>query len=215
MSLSDWLYPGNPKRREKVIRRSQELLELMKNNFRATNSLSEIVNKHLGSSFDPIALDERATVKENCEVMIERVNQIQAKVEEVNEELKNKLDPAMYEQLQKMSFHDLKTLSVAQKRVISSTCQVSAAIIVTVLMKKIRVLTNITSTCVRVVGGMIATFVVGLLIDLIASAIIGHYERKHLEEALEDHEKVLVEFRPASEQYQDAIAEVKAVIAFL
>ncbi len=100
MSLSDLLYPRNPERRENVIRKSQELIDLMKDNFDVTNDLTEIVNKHLYSSFSPITLDEKATVKQNCDVMIERVNQIQAKVEEVDEELKKKLDPNLYESLQ-------------------------------------------------------------------------------------------------------------------
>ncbi len=100
MSWSDLLYSGNPERREKVIRKSQELIDLMKDNFDVTNDLTEIVNKHLYSSFSPITPDEKATVKQNCDVMIERVNQIQAKVEEVDEELKKKLDPNLYESLQ-------------------------------------------------------------------------------------------------------------------
>ncbi len=100
MALSDWLYPGNPERREKVIRKSQELIDLMRSNFDATNDLTEIVNKHLYASFSLITLDEKATIKQNCDVMTERMNQIQAKVEEVDEELKKKLDPNLYESLQ-------------------------------------------------------------------------------------------------------------------
>ncbi|KAK2910795.1 hypothetical protein Q8A67_002928 [Cirrhinus molitorella] len=113
MSLSDVLFHGNPERREKIIRKSQELIELMKSNFEATNSLTEIVNQHLGSSFRPITLNEKATVKENCDVMIKHVNQIQAKVEQVDKELKEKLDPTLYERLQKIPLHGFKNIPAA------------------------------------------------------------------------------------------------------
>uniref|UniRef100_A0A673KZ79 Single-pass membrane protein with coiled-coil domains 3 n=1 Tax=Sinocyclocheilus rhinocerous TaxID=307959 RepID=A0A673KZ79_9TELE len=208
MSLGDVLFPGNPERREKVIRRSQELIELMKSNFRATNSLTEIVNKHLHSSFSPITLNEKATVKENCDVMIKRVNQIQAKVEEVDEELKKKLEPTVYESLQKMSLQDFKKLSAVVKVAIKSVCQIAAAVIVKYLMKNIRILTNITCTCAKVAVGTFASIVLGVLIDVIISAIVGHIERAKLESALAEYEEALKTFRPASKEYEMAIYEV-------
>jgi len=99
MSWSDIFYPGNPERRERLIRKHQELLHLMKGNFRATNQLIETLNEHLHLSFSPIALDEKATVKENCEVIIGRIHEIQAEVEKIDQHLKEKLEPKLYEKL--------------------------------------------------------------------------------------------------------------------
>lgn len=215
MSLSDLLYPGNPERREKVIRKSQELIALIRNNFEATNCLTEIVNKHLDSSFSPITLDEKATVKENCDVMIGRVNQIQAKVEEVDEKLKKKLEPTLYESLQKMSLQGFSNMSAVAKRAVSLVCQISAAVLVTYLMKNIQILTNITSTCCKVAVGLCATIAIGLLVDLIVSAIWGHIERGKLEAALAEYDKTLAEFRPASIEYEKAIYKVMGILEFL
>ncbi len=103
MSLSDLLYPRNPERRENVIRKSQELIDLIRSNFDATNDLTEIVNKHLYASFSLITLDEKVTIKQNCDVIIERMNQIQAKVKKTDEKLKKKLEPNLYESLQHVS----------------------------------------------------------------------------------------------------------------
>ncbi|KAL1273540.1 hypothetical protein QQF64_026354 [Cirrhinus molitorella] len=212
MSLSDLLYPGNRERREKLIRKSQELIELMKSNFEATNSLTEIVNKNLGSSFRPITLDEKATVKENCDVMIERMNQIQAKVEQVDKELKEKLDPTLYEHLQKIPLHGFKNIPAGVKFAIRAVCQISAFVLVAYLMTKIEILKNITSVwCVIGIGlgGMVVAVLIGLAVDLTISAILGYYERDKLEAALAEYDKVLKTFRPASKEYQEAIYEVK------
>ncbi|KAL1273537.1 hypothetical protein QQF64_026351 [Cirrhinus molitorella] len=212
MSLSDVLFPGNPERREKLIRKSQELIELMKSNFEATNSLTEIVNKNLGSSFRPITLNEKATVKENCDVMIERVNQIQAKVEQVDKELKEKLDPTLYEHLQKIPLHGFKNIPAGVKGAIGAVCQISAFVLVAYLMKKTEILKNITSVWYKIgisLGGMVVSVLLGLVVDLIISAIAGAVERDKLEAALAEYDKVLKTFRPASKEYQEAIYEVK------
>lgn len=38
---------------------------------------------HLGLSFSPITVNEKATVKENCEIIIKRIHEIQAEVEKI------------------------------------------------------------------------------------------------------------------------------------
>ncbi len=215
MALSDVFYPGNPERREKIIRKSQELIDLMKRNFETTNSLIEIVNEHLDSSFSPITLNEKATIKENCDVMIERVNQIQAKVEEVDEELQRKLEPTLYESLQHASLQDLNNVSADVKYAISSVCQLPAAVLVMRLKKVMTVLIGITCTCAIYSVGIFAAFLFGLAVDAVVSAILGHIEQGKLETALAEYEEALAEFRPASKQYQEAIYEVRFILQFL
>ncbi|XP_026119873.1 single-pass membrane and coiled-coil domain-containing protein 3-like [Carassius auratus] len=188
MSWSVIFYPGNPERRERLIRKSQELRELMKNNFRATNQLIEALKEHLGLSFRPVALNEKATVKENCDVIIERIHEIQAEVEKIDQKMKAKLEPTLYEKLKKMSLSvpDYQLLSGS----VGAVCGVagSAAVIA------------------------VAAVVVGVLfmgIDMIISAILGGIERDQLERALEEYDRALEEFRPASEKYQDSITYVR------
>ncbi|XP_026105486.1 single-pass membrane and coiled-coil domain-containing protein 3-like [Carassius auratus] len=213
MSWSDLFYPGIPERRERLIRKSQELRELMKNNFRATNQLIEALKEHLGLSFRPVALNEKATVKENCDVIIERIHEIQAEVEKIDQKMKAKLEPTLYEKLKKMSLSvpDYQLLSGS----VGAVCGVagSAAVIaVGWLITNGYILTNITLTFGIIATGIMATVVVGVLfmgIDMIISAILGGIERDQLERALEEYDRALEEFRPASEKYQDSITYVR------
>uniref|UniRef100_A0A673JBS8 Single-pass membrane protein with coiled-coil domains 3 n=1 Tax=Sinocyclocheilus rhinocerous TaxID=307959 RepID=A0A673JBS8_9TELE len=213
MSWSVIFYPGNPERRERLIRKSQELRELMKNNFRATNQLIEALKEHLGLSFRPVALNEKTTVKENCDVIIERIREIQAKVEKIDQQMKAKLEPTLYEKLKNMSLsvHDYQLFS----GVVSAVCGVAgtaAVVAVGWLIKNGKILTNMRSTFGLIGTGIMAAVVVGVLfmgIDMIIGAILGGIERDQLERALEEYDRALEEFRPASEIYQDSITYIK------
>ncbi|XP_048012568.1 single-pass membrane and coiled-coil domain-containing protein 3-like isoform X1 [Megalobrama amblycephala] len=218
MSWSDLFYPGNPERREQLIRKSQEVHELMKNNFRATNQLSEALNKHLGLSFSPIALNESATVKENCDVIIQRIREIQAEVLKIDEKLKEKLEPALYEKLKNMSLSvpDFQLVSSAVHAVCGVAAIASTAAVVTELIvwliNNINILTDMSETFHQIGIAVIATVTLGVFfagIDMIAQAFIGSIERDELEKALEEYDKALEEFRPASEKYQDNIIYVR------
>ncbi|KAL1250473.1 hypothetical protein QQF64_018269 [Cirrhinus molitorella] len=213
MPWSDIFYPGNPERRERLIRKSQELRELMKNNFRATNQLIETLNKYLGSSFGLIALNEKATVKENCDVIIERIREIQAEVQKIDLQMKKQLEPTLYVKLKNMS------LSVRDYRRVSSVftavCGLAGsavAIAVGWLIKNAYILTNMTVTFGLIATGIMATVVVGVLfmgVDMLFGAILGNIERNQLERALEEYDRALEQFRPASEKYQDSITYVR------
>ncbi|XP_073688689.1 single-pass membrane and coiled-coil domain-containing protein 3-like [Garra rufa] len=170
MSWSDIFYPGNPERRERLQRKHQKLLDLMKNNFHATNQLIETLEKHFGWSFSPISLNEEATVKENCDVIIERIREIQAKVEKIDTQLKEKLEPTLYEKLKNMNL-------------------------------SVKVHTLALGTALLGVG----IFPIGMIIG----AVAGSTERNQLERDLEEYEKALQEFKPASEIYQDNIIYVR------
>ncbi|KAL1276407.1 hypothetical protein QQF64_036030 [Cirrhinus molitorella] len=190
MSWSDIFYPENPERRERLIHKNQELLDLMKNNFRATNQLIETLRKHLGWSFSPIALNEEATVKENCEVIIEHIHEIQAEVEKTDMQLKEKLEPTLYEKLRNMnlSVHDYQIVSIVVRTVCGATGSASVVAV-----------------------GPLAAIALGTVflgIDMIIGAILGSIERSQLESTLEEYEKFLEEFRPASEKYTDNITYV-------
>lgn len=213
MSWSDIFHPGNPERREKLIRKNQELQELMKNNFRATNKLIETLKKHLGWSFSPIALNEKATVKENCDVIIKRIHEIQTEVEKIDKQLKEKLEPTLYVKLRNMnlSLHDHTKVSRYITTVCGTVCTASV-LVVGWLIGSGRILTNITSTFARIKTGCVAGLVLKVVfngIDMIIGAFRGSIERDELEKALKEYDKALEEFRPASEEYQDSITEVK------
>ncbi|KAL1250898.1 hypothetical protein QQF64_018694 [Cirrhinus molitorella] len=193
----------------------------MKNNFRATNQLCETLNKYLGLSFCPIALNEKATVKENCDAIIERIREIQAEVEKIDEKLKEQLEPTLYEKLKNMS------LSVPEFQLVSSvvhaTCGVAAIAasavyvveLVVWLIQNTDILADMSEVFHKIAIVVLSSVALGVFfagIDMIAQAIIGSIERNELESALEEYDKALEEFRPASEKYQDHITYVRISI---
>lgn len=219
MSWSDVFFPDNPAKREEVIRRNQELRELMKNNFRATNQLIEVLDKHLGLSFSPISLNNKATIKENCEVMIQRMHEIQAEVKKIDEKLKEKLEPDLYEKLKTLSpsVKDFKTIQL----ILSGSLGVLSFVSITVvchLVKSGRIFANVISTCAKVSAGVFSSLGLAVLfmgVDMMIQAILGAKERDQLEQALEEYKKALDEFRPASEKFQDKITYVKIKIEMM
>ena len=72
--FGDLFYPGNPERRRRVIQLSQKLCDYMNANFRATNSLTEYLNKNVhGANFSPISVNEQETLKFNADVLLQRI----------------------------------------------------------------------------------------------------------------------------------------------
>lgn len=214
MALSDLFFPGNPKRREMVICKSQELHGLMQDNFDATNELIDILSKHLKLSFRKIYLNEKGTIKENCDVLIERIHEIQAAVEKINKKLKEELEPSLYEELKKMNLsvcvHKYRTIST----VLHGVCGLAAIgsiAVVSWLIWNATTFTGILSVCVCCGTMMLAGLGIVLAfvgIDAIVSVFIGSAERDRLEKAIEEYDRALKDFRPASKAYQRSIHRV-------
>lgn len=172
--------------REKIKSKRKELLELMENNFKATNSFIRIVNENLRLSFKPITLNKEATLQKNCKVMIERVQEIQENVVKIDKEL------------QKQNFKEVADFVKA-----SAFEEVSNALVTFMITYK-QILINITTMCAKFAGVSWAS----TLVEVIAS-FFNSVECDELEKTLADLEKTLAEFRPASEKYQNAINEVQ------
>ncbi|KAK9976714.1 hypothetical protein ABG768_021919 [Culter alburnus] len=213
---SDLFYPDNPKRREELIRKSQEFKDLMKSNFYATNQLIDVMNEHLSCSFQHIKITEGSSLQDNCKVMIECIHKIQAEIEKIDKELKEKLEPTLYEKLLSLSLlpEDFKLVS----KVVEGVCGVATAlspIVVGVLVRDGVILANITSMCLAFTAGSFASLALGVVflgIDMIVEAILGSIERDNLEKALKEYDDALSEFKPASEKYQDKITFVRIKI---
>nr|XP_055074677.1 single-pass membrane and coiled-coil domain-containing protein 3-like isoform X2 [Misgurnus anguillicaudatus]XP_055074678.1 single-pass membrane and coiled-coil domain-containing protein 3-like isoform X2 [Misgurnus anguillicaudatus] len=220
MNWADIFYPENPKLRETLIRRSQEVAELMKNNFRATNQLIEILRKHLRLCFNPITLNERATVKANCDVLIQRVREIQAQLAKIDEKLMKELEPDLYEKLKK------KDLSILERAKVSGVLRgiqfglagFAAPFVLSWLFQNVTILASITGTCGVIATGLLGYVVFGVLlmgIDMIIQAILGSIERDRLKQALKEYDNALKDFRPASINYTESITRVKLKIEII
>lgn len=174
--------------RETIKSKRKELLQLTENNFKATNSLIRIVNKRLDFSFEQITLNKEATLEKNCEVMIERVQEILKQAQQIDEKL------------QKQNF---KKVSDAIKA--SAVVDISNDL-KTLITKYKLILTTITTMCAQFSG---VSSWASTLIGAITLSIVDSAEYGTLEKTLADLEKTLAELRPASEKYQNAINEVQ------
>lgn len=209
MSFSDLLYPDNPKRREKVIQLQQEIYSLMSNNFRATNRLINTINDHLHLDFPIISIQEKGTVQENCNILINSMRNIQKEVEKIDEKLKEKLEPEAYKKLHDLNLphEQKKALLRLVAPIIGSISTVAGIVLITLIVKGV-ILTGMVvaigtvATC-GIAGLALAVVFIG--VDLIASAIMGAVERDELEHEISEYEKALDTFRPASLKYQDDI----------
>ncbi|XP_073717387.1 single-pass membrane and coiled-coil domain-containing protein 3-like isoform X2 [Misgurnus anguillicaudatus] len=217
MNFADIFYPENPKMRETLIRKSQEIVELMKNNFRATNQLIDVLKEHLGLRFNPITLNESATVKANCDVLIQRIREIQTRLEKIDKELVEKLEPDLYEKLKTrdLSIPERAKVSEVLRGIQCGFAGLVAPFVVGWLFQNVAILAGITVTCELIATGLLGCVVFGVLlmgIEMIFQGILGSIERDRLKQALKEYEDALEDFRPASEKYQDSITEVKLTI---
>lgn len=220
MAQSDFLYPENPRRRQEVNRLHQQLLDCLSDSYHATNKLIGVLNTHLGCKLAFIEMKRNGTIKENCDLIIQAMMNIQKELQKVDEALKDKLEPTLYRKLQDIKERETEKIAIVQK-VISVILgeATSAASAVAVKLIGSNVTTGIISKLVTVLAqigasllGSIGVAVLGLGIDLIFQAILGAVEKTQLEEAIKSYEKHLVEFKSASEKYQYAIAEVTSIV---
>ncbi|XP_055062679.1 single-pass membrane and coiled-coil domain-containing protein 3 [Misgurnus anguillicaudatus] len=220
MVWSDLFYPENPKRRERLIRKSQQFFHLIEDNFNATNDLIEVVNKHLKLSLGRVTLNESATVKDNCNVLIQRIREIQAEIWKIDNKLKIKLDPALYEELKNMNLYvplSMATHTQIAKIAIGAGGMVTTAAVCW-LIKSEMILASVTTQIGAIASTSIGAVVLGVVflgVGMIVEAILGSIERDQLESALKEYDEALEEFRPASKQYQKSIMEVRLRIELI
>lgn len=216
ISWIDLFYPDIHKKREDLIRKNQEILDLMDSNFFATNQLIGVLNRHYNYSFKRIELNRNDTVKKNCDVLIDCMHEIQAKVDEIDQGLKKKLEPEVYEKLKNMSI----TVDDFEKNThivedVLGFADMTATVAFSILINKAMVLSNLISKLGKIATGLIGSVVlaaVGLGIDIILEAILGKYELHELEKALKEYDEVLAEFKPKSREYEQVITEVKVTL---
>ncbi|XP_054843721.1 single-pass membrane and coiled-coil domain-containing protein 3 [Eublepharis macularius] len=220
MNLSDLLYPNNPKRRQDIIDLHQELLACMQLNFEATNDLIEALNAHLGARITHIKMKEGGTIKENCDIIIRALTDIQQEMWNFDNKMKKKLAPVMYQKLYDIKQPELEKIATAHKivSIILGEATASAGIIVVKLIGSniIKAAVNklvalLVQIGVSVLGG-IGISVLGLGIEIILHAILGAVERDHLLTCIQSYEQHLAEFKEASEAYQCAIIEVSMLV---
>ncbi|XP_041087640.1 single-pass membrane and coiled-coil domain-containing protein 3-like [Polyodon spathula] len=219
MSWSDMFFPDNPRRREEVVRLSQELLCLMENNFQVTNRLSELLNQEIKTtSLGKISVDKHKSIRENCEVLIGTIRSIQDEVAKMDVKLRERLEPALYQKLHNLTIPISDRINIAGRVLRSAFGILTSSTAVIELINKAATLGRIVISLGRMSTCVVATVTAGVLglgIDMIASAILGVIERGNLERVIQEYKEGLEDFKPASQQYQDNITDVLATVKFM
>ncbi|KAM4614415.1 single-pass membrane and coiled-coil domain-containing protein 3-like [Discoglossus pictus] len=216
MALKHLIYPNNPKRREEVDRLHHQLLDCMADNFQQTNLLISVLNNHLSCRISPTEMKRNATIKENCDIFIKTMGEIQNEVQKIDEQLKSLLEPTLYQKLHDLKETEPHKVEIAQKVlsvILGKATATASAIIVKLVSSKITtVIVNKLVTILAQIGasvlGTLGVTLLGLGIDAIISAIMGAVERDQLENSVKEYETYLTDFKPASETYQEAIMKV-------
>ena len=215
MSWSDIFYPGNPGRRDKVVALFSKLLTLMENNFKATNDLIKVLHDHVpGRHFDDIEVNRDGTIKENCDIITERIGEIQAYLKEKKKELKGSIEPELYKQLTNTDVKFVDKIQLARNitKATLSTIGTIAGIAVITLIAKGRILVSLAARIGTLAASALGGLVIGVLIlgiDMIISAILGSIERDRLEETIEELEAAIEKFEPASYEYSKQIMRIQ------
>ncbi|XP_067415177.1 single-pass membrane and coiled-coil domain-containing protein 3 [Emydura macquarii macquarii] len=220
MALSDLFYPDNPKRRQEVIHLHQELLDGMLANFHATNELIAVLNAHLGCTIAQIKMEKGGTIKENCDIIIRAMSEIQQEVWKIDKEMKEMLEPMLYQKLYDIKEAEVEKIAIAHKAfsiVLGEATSIAGMVAVkligsnTIIFAVNKLVSLLAQIGASVLGG-IGIAILGLGIDMILQAILGAVERDQLLATVKSYEEHLAEFKTASEKYQCAINEVTSMV---
>ena len=219
MSWTNIFYPGNPGRRDEAVSHITEFRVYMDFNFDSTNDLIDILNEEANPStpFSKIYVNSDGTVKDNCQMLLDKMDEIMVFVDKMNEELAQKLEPAAYRQLSAPDMTIADRIAVAKTAITAGLAVAfSAAAIAVGFMIKFGLILSKMVTAIGIVKTCaVSTVVLGVLwlgVDMIVSAITGAVERDKLEDTIAELEEALDVFKPAAKEYTMAIISVQMAL---
>lgn len=218
MSWADIIYPENRDLRTKMVQKLQQLEDAMSFNFRASNKLARYLNETIVNCNLPnIYVDTSKSLKDNANTLVNQINAIDVQLDKIAEELKDKLDPDLYEKLTNVdtSFEDRIEISQKAGKIIAGiTGATVSGVVGKIVAKKLTkvIASKVGRIAASSLAGAIAGGVAGLAVDVIVGAITGAVEKDKLQSALSDLQSMVTDFIPESENYTDTIYEVLAEV---
>ncbi|XP_024079510.1 single-pass membrane and coiled-coil domain-containing protein 3-like [Terrapene carolina triunguis] len=220
MALSDALYPGNPARRNMVVRLHQELINCVELNFDATNELIGALNTHCQCKLQPIKMNKNGTIRENCDVFLAAIKSIQDIMQVIDGRLKSNVDPDLYRKLHDFQETDTTKMQILRSRVAGVsglTGTVAMGIFIKLALSQVttRVLSQTTMIVAKLgacVIGSVAGVLLGVGVDLILSTILGARERDQLEVAIRELKTLVNEYKPASKEYYKTAIKTSSML---
>ena len=221
MSLGDLFFPGNPERRVKVVSLATEIKTYMEQNFYSTNNLIDVLNDNITPSpnLQKIDVSQSDTLSKNADVLINKMEEIQAIVDDYDNKMAEELEPDLYRALTDPDISFVNRFRAAKQAVsiIIGVIATLATVAVIIAVKGLQVFLSVITKVViikTVAVASLAFAVLGLGIDAIIGAILGAIERDKLNDAIDELEKVQKDFKPASIEYNYSIVKVKVFMQF-
>ena len=218
MSWADIIYPGNREMRSAMVQKLTQLEDAMSFNFRASNKLAKYLNDTIANAaLKMIYVDSTKPLKDNANTLVAQINAIDAQLDKIADELKEKLEPGLYEKLTNVDTSFEERIEISQKvgKIIAGITGATVSGVVGKMVAK-RLTKVVASKVGRIaassLAGAIAGGIAGMAVDVVVGAITGAVERDELEGALTDLQSMVNDFLPASEDYTDTIYEVLAEV---
>ncbi|XP_065429919.1 single-pass membrane and coiled-coil domain-containing protein 3-like [Chrysemys picta bellii] len=220
MSWSDILYPGNPARREEVVRLHQDLINCIELNFDTTNDLIKALNTHCHCELHPIKMNKNGTVRENCDVLLAAIQSIQDTLQAIDARLKSELEPDLYRKLHDFQEPDAKKMQILHNwaKGVSGFTGLALGILIKLVSSKVttsvmsKMMTLVVKVGSSIVGAIFVGALLGVGVDLIFSAILGGIERDQLETVIRELQPLVDEFKPASHEYSKTIMKITCML---
>ena len=222
MSLADLFFPDNPERRAKVVSLATEIKTYMEQNFYSTNNLIDVLNDNITPSpnLTKIYVNQGGTITENADVLINKMEEIQAIVEDYDKTMEEQLEPDLYKALNdpNTSFVDHIRAAKQATSIIIGIVATLATVAVILAVKGLQVFLTVITKVVLIKTVAVASLifaVLGLGIDAIIGGILGRIEKDKLNDAIDELETARDQFKPASLEYTENIVGVKVFMQYL
>lgn len=218
MSWADIFYPGNSEMKTRLAQLCGQLNTLLDSCFTAVNHLIDCVEEYLpGQKFEKITMQVSASLRDNCNLIIGRVNEIKNYLEKKEYEVEKLMGTELFNQLMNLDTKFQEKIDIAKKALIGiegiSLTVGGVALVAAIAAGKM--LTKVVARLGVIATSTLATIglaVFGLAIDMIVSAILGAVEKAELEKAVEEYANAVEAFKPAADEFYDNISMVRAMI---
>ncbi|XP_025931903.1 uncharacterized protein LOC112971068 [Apteryx rowi] len=87
---------GFESEKERLLRASQDLYDLVCMYISSTNTIFRILNEHLGTNFPIISVKENFSVKENLQLLVNALKEMQVIVETKDKDVQEKISHSLY-----------------------------------------------------------------------------------------------------------------------
>ncbi|KAL3889178.1 hypothetical protein ACJMK2_001529 [Sinanodonta woodiana] len=215
MSWTDILYPGNSDMKIRLASLSGQLYTLVENCFVSVNHLIDSIHQYLpGLKFEKICMNDSKSLADNCNIIIGRVNEINAYVTQKGKDVELLIGTELFKQLSSPDTTFQQKIDIAKKAVtiITTSGWLVGGVILAAMIITGKILTNVVAKIGKLATCFLAFIVLGIFcsaVNMIISAVIGAVEKKKLKKALEEYEDAVKTFKTAANEFCENIMQIR------